>query len=73
MRVGGVIAIHDTWLKAIQQLRSFIVKNQDHFVEIAPMVYNENGNLRFAINPSMFFFKKIKKERETHYEKFKKF
>lgn len=73
VRVGGVIAIHDTWLKAIQQLRSFIVKNQDHFEEIAPMVYNENGNLRFAINPSMFFFKKVKKERETHYEQFRKF
>jgi len=73
VRVGGVIAIHDTWLKSIQQLRSFIIKNQDHFDEIAPMVYNEAGNLRFVITPSMFFFKKIKKERETHYEQFKKF
>jgi len=73
VRVGGVIAIHDTWLKSIQQLRSFIIKNQDHFDEIAPMVYNEAGNLRFVITPSMLFFKKIKKERETHYEQFKKF
>lgn len=65
IRVGGVIAIHDTWLKAIQQLRSFIVENQDHFEEVLAM-----GE---TTNPSMFFFKKVKKERETHYEQFKKF
>lgn len=71
--VGGIIAIHDTWLKAIQQLRSFIVKNQDHFEEVLAMVYDENENPILANKPSMFFFKKIKKERETHYEQFKKF
>jgi cephalosporin hydroxylase len=73
VRVGGVIAIHDTWLKAIQQLRAFIVKNQDHFEEVLAMVYDENGNLILASKPSMFFFKKVKKERESHYEQFKKF
>lgn len=65
VRIGGVIGIHDTWLKAIQQLRSFINKNQDHFEEVLAM-----GE---TTNPSMFFFKKVKKERETHYEQFKKF
>lgn len=60
--VGGIVVFDDIWLKAVQQIKSFILKNRNNYEEIP-----------VDIKYNMFVFKKLKEyeiQKPTDYQIF---